>query len=252
MKLAFDRADPGADGFYPNRPTTGGHRMQHGPEAETPVARPSVIGASISVPGEGRLNSDAVRCSGRLFAVADGVDAVPGSGERVLREVERLLGRPPRAAQVRGALHAANWTLWAHNGAAGRTRATITLALWTGHRFVIGHIGDSRALHISARRVEQLTVDDVADGADRVDDVRRLGSRRVAGRVQVVSLHLDVGERLLLVTDGVWRALGSAIDLRSLAATTPQEGCDLIAAVVRTGIEDASAVLVARTDEAVW
>jgi hypothetical protein len=213
--------------------------QQFGAHDREDVGSPRVTGATLSVSPPDSDTSDSVWCADGLFAVADGADHLAGTGATALDQVRRLLGRPPNPRRIRRALHTANWALWYGNAA----WATVTLAMWTGRRFVLGHVGDSRAYLLGAAGPQVLTTDHGTDRAGDDTDVRRLGASQSPATVEVIVADLSQGDRLLLVTDGLWRSVAED-QLAVLRDLSPARGCDWLAARVGVPREDASAVIV--------
>jgi hypothetical protein len=197
--------------------------------------------ASLMIAGSSRSSNDGVIVTERVFGVADGVDDDDGSGQRALTRIARLLGRRPRARDLRAVLRAADVGLWcADEPDAGS--ATITLALWNGYdRLDLAHLGDSRAYLVRDGRVIQLTDDHVLDDTD--DGVTRLGQRNI-DQLELVSLILRDGDTVMLCTDGMWRAL-TPRDLVAAGDLAPTAACAALASRVRDDDEDASIVVVA-------
>ncbi|MHB1928438.1 MAG: hypothetical protein ACYDEN_12390 [Acidimicrobiales bacterium] len=105
-----------------------------------------VRAAAMSVERSDHRRTDAVLVSANRFAVADGADDLDGSGAQAIEVVRRFLDVRRPAGSLHGALRASNWNLWYRSGARDGSRglATVTVALWSGYRFVISHVGDSR------------------------------------------------------------------------------------------------------------
>lgn len=186
---------------------------------------------------------DAVVVAPPLFAVADGEDGARGIAEAALGELVRLLGHPPTPRRMRGALAAANWLLWYRGGGAA---STVTAALDTGDYIVIGHVGDSRPHLVRRETTRLLTTDhhqshsDVSDGEA---GVVRLGRDQSVSTAVVVE-RLEIGDRLALSTDGMWR-LFKHRNLAALVKGTLAECCVRLRALAEAeAVEDASAVVV--------
>lgn len=215
-----------------------------------------LLAASMSVSRRGPNASDGTHVGRNVFAVADGIDTVAGSGADALLDVIRLLGMVSRRPSWHGVLRATNSVLWQRgspDGGIGAETATVTAALWTGSRFVIGHLGDSRAYLVRAGEARLVTEDHVsrpgaarAAGVDGSDDcVVRLGQGPNVQGPDVVAIPAEGGDRLVLCTDGLWRTLTAAA-LATAVDAPPDVACDRLAAhAAAHADEDASAVVIA-------
>lgn len=210
----------------------------------------------MSVAPPGIVTADATHVGRNVFAVADGIDDVAGSGAEALFAVVRLLDVVGAGAHWRPVLKAANWSLWHHantDGHLGAPAATITAAMWTGYRFVIGHIGDSRAYLVHDGEALALTEDhteapsgSVGRRAARSDErVARLGQSLHGGMPDIRRVTPETGDRLVLCTDGLWRAI-TCRQMATMTSVDPVEACARLAAhAAAHASENASAVVVA-------
>lgn len=216
-----------------------------------------LLAASMSVSPRGPNGSDGTHVGRNVFAVADGIDSVAGSGADALLDVIRLLGMVTRRpTSWHGVLRATNWALWQRGSTdrgIGAGTATVTAALWTGSRFVIGHLGDSRAYLVRAGAARLVTEDHmrrpgaagVAGAGDADLCVVRLGQGPYVQGPDVVAITAETGDRLVLCTDGLWRTLTAAA-LAAAVDATPAVACDRLAAhAAAHADEDASAVVIA-------
>lgn len=117
---------------------------------------------------------------------------------------------------------------------------TVTLAFVQGNHVVIGHVGDSRAYHIHAsnRTMEQITVDHsfveamIAAGhitrAEAEEHPMKHVLYRALGQgleldVDVYEAHIEVGDRLVLCSDGLTlHVQPEEIAQIALAETSPE------------------------------
>lgn len=215
-----------------------------------------LLAASMSVSPRGPNGSDGIHVGRNVFAVADGIDNVVGSGADALRDVVRLLGSMSRRPSWHGVLRATNSSLWQRGspgGGIGTRTATVTAALRTGSRFVIGHLGDSRAYLVRAGEARLLTEDhlsrpgavDSACAGDAELCVVRVGQGPNVQGPDVVAIPAEAGDRLVLCTDGLWRTLTAAA-LAAAVDAAPAVACDRLAAhAAAHADEDASAVVIA-------
>lgn len=194
--------------------------------------------------------ADATHIGDGVFAVADGADDHPGSGEKALFEVLSNLVWPAPAAEstVGVALRRADtWLGQQSHGRAGA--ATVTAAVWTGEHFLIGQIGDSRA-YVVRRHQIMLLAGGSAIGTPTASTgdiaVRRLGDPDDEyGSIVTLSFLPEAGDRLLLCTDGLWRALVEDEMIRALDMEFSQVCGSLRQLASARSSEDASAVVIA-------
>jgi PPM family protein phosphatase len=141
-----------------------------------------------------------------------------------------------------------------------RPGTTLTAAVVTGHRLCLAHLGDSSCWLLRRGRLRRLTEEHthaaqlVRAGAVEVGSVaqRRLDSMltRFAGMPgpatpQLATVRLRAGDRLLVATDGVTRAL-TVPALATLLARPGVVAADLVqAAADAGGRDDATALLAA-------
>ncbi len=208
-----------------------------------------VRAAAMSVELDDCHRTDGVMVSAHRFAVADGVDHVAGSGSRALEAVVRLLEFRQPAGSLHRALRSSNWDLWYRMGApvSPSGLATITVALWSGYRFVIGHVGDSRAYLVRDGLALQITDDHrtTAQGGLSDEAVARLGQRPADWSADVIRLIPEPGDRLLLCTDGLWRCVTDAVIAEAVSGQLPAMACaTLETCATFQATESASAVVV--------
>ena len=154
---------------------------------------------------------------GALLAVADGVGGAAGGLEAARYTVRGLMAdyyaTPdtwPVSRSLQAVLEAVN--AWVH--AEGRKRrelagmaCTLSALVLKGRRFHVAHVGDSRIYRLRGEQFEILTTDHVWDRPDL---------RHVLTRAVGLESHLPldyregdlaVGDRFLILSDGVWGAL---------------------------------------------
>lgn len=211
----------------------------------------SLCAAAMSVEATEGRRTDAVLVSANRFAVADGADDLDGSGAMALEALLRLLHPHRPAGSLHRALRTSNWELWHRQGAADTEvgLAAVTVALWSGYRFVIGHVGDGRAYLVRDGTARRLTDDhhgmpqETEIGPDEA--VARLGRRPNRWSADIVRLVPQPGDRLLLCTDGLWRCTSDAALAEATFDRTPAAACTRLErhAALRAA-ESASAVVV--------
>ena len=138
--------------------------------------------------------------------------------------------------------------------------ATVVAAVVRGNELTVAGVGDSRAYLLHQSRLQQLTVDHtwvaerVAAGILTPEeaahhDLRHLVTRSLGHKpeveVDVKSLQMLPGDRLLLCCDGVWEPVGPAELSRQLAHGSPQAAASAIVDhATASGSDDATALVV--------
>lgn len=171
------------------------------------------------------LNEDGFLAQKNAFAVADGMgghQAGEIASDLALKIALRCINKDGSPAErIRQAFNIANRQIIRRaNRNVGQygMGTTLTLALITGRTLWIGHIGDSRAYLYNRGKLKQLTEDhtlvarllkegeiDVADANDhpkRHVITKAIGSHQIA-EPDIFSLKINLGDRLLLCTDGL-------------------------------------------------
>jgi protein phosphatase len=102
--------------------------------------------------------------------------------------------------------------------------STLSVLVLHGAQFHVAHIGDSRIYRLRSGQCECLTTDHVWPRADMRHVLRRAVGLDHHLVVDCFSEPLQVGDRFLMVTDGVWEVLGDTA-LRALlgADETPEQ-----------------------------
>ena len=201
---------------------------------------------------------------GRLWAVADGMGGHRGgdlAAQAVVDSLRSLVQDCPRPS-IDEALHAierANLAIIKYNEA-NRTSsgATVVLALWDGRQMNVAWAGDSRAYVLRDRTAELLTHDHsvvqelvdagllTPEGAAKhpqANIVTRALGITADVSIETISFELQVGETLMLCSDGLSRTLdvqsaSSARDLNLLADELMANALD------RDGTDNLSVVIV--------
>lgn len=238
----------------------------------------------------GALSSEDEGQAWALACVADGMGGME-AGEAASGAAIRSFEAQAQAAFAAQSLHSAaahasevrNWAHGANEGvisALERRKAkggsTVICACLVGKRLAIAHVGDCRLYLIRAGEARLLTRDHslamalAMQGEISLDEVRKhpgrsqvtrsLGDRRPMPDYQVDTLEqvtgkptmdLELGDTLLLCTDGVWEPLSD----EELVSCILSHECDLNAAaeaivkitLARGGGDNATAVLVRLT-----
>ncbi len=232
----------------------------------------------MSLPWSEACEADATHVGSDRFAVADGSDEADGSGARAIAAVLAAVDPFDPQGSLQRALRSSNWELWYRGGATPDSRgvATVTIAVWSGYRFTVGHVGDSRAYLVRGGRAHQLSSDHASPltpeptgaeptggqlggpgglggldglgglGGDSDVGVVRIGQRPGGWAPEVVSVAPEPGDRLLLCTDGMWRCASDAELATAVGGVDPASACrSLETHALFRASEAASAVVVA-------
>jgi len=203
------------------------------------------------------------------FGVADGVGGLPGGAEAAERAVERLLAAL-RAAGATGVvdLPACFQAVNREVRELGRQLSpetgigtTLTAGLLRNDVLQLGHVGDSRAYLSRGGDLRRLTEDHSVENEARrrraqgqllpYRESQRNALTRCIGQpddpeVDVITLPLAAGDRVLFCTDGVTRlVLERELGGMLAAARSPQEAVESLVqlAVRRGGPDNATAVV---------
>ncbi|MFN3986487.1 MAG: bifunctional protein-serine/threonine kinase/phosphatase [Rhodocyclaceae bacterium] len=252
--MAFPAVDGGADaapepGARPTLDVRIGHASQPGPRARNE----DFVGAATPEGVE-------LAAKGMLLAVADGVGGHAHGREAAEYSVRGLLAdyySTPDTWSVEKSLDtvlgAVNRWLQAQS-AKSREYAgmatTLTALVLRGRRFHVAHVGDSRAYHWSGGRLLRLTEDHTWEHPEFDNVLRRAIGLEARLLVDHNDGELAVGDRFVLVTDGVWNTLGDAGIAEVLGACRgPQMAADaLVREALRAGGNDNATALVANVD----
>ncbi|HWM13948.1 MAG TPA: Stp1/IreP family PP2C-type Ser/Thr phosphatase [Gaiellaceae bacterium] len=221
-----------------------------------------------------RRNEDAFVVDPPLFAVADGMGGAQ-AGEvasrlaaaafREYREADALAPEE----RVQAIIKEANRRIYDRartDSDVSGMGTTVTAALLTDGRVVIGHVGDSRAYRIRDGRLEQLTDDHslVADlmrsGRLTPEEAEGHPQRSVITRalgtdpdvdVDTLVVEAEAGDLFLLCSDGLSTMVSDADVLETVerAKTLDQAARDLVRAANTGGGEDNVTVVLFRLDQ---
>lgn len=143
---------------------------------------------------------------------------------------------------------------------------TVTAVVCDGHRVVLAHVGDSRAYRLRGGELTRLTTDHtyvqrlVATGQLRPEEVARHPWRNVVLRsldgdpvhegVDLVSLSLAVGDRLLLCSDGLSDLVSEPMIAELLSVDDPHSAAAVLtrAALAAGGRDNVTAVVLDLVD----
>ncbi|MDK8263230.1 MULTISPECIES: bifunctional protein-serine/threonine kinase/phosphatase [Pseudomonas] len=223
--------------------------------------------AEATATGPRKENQDALRSvqpsaalaatKGHLFALADGVSGCPDGGLAARATLQALAqdyySTPetwPVAQALERLLLAQNrWLQAAGNGQPLLT--TLTALVIRGRRYTLAHVGDCRAYRWHGDRLSCLTVDHVWQQAGMQHVLTRALGLENHLVVDFREGELEAGETLLLVSDGVWAALGEDSMRRILVdgvAELEATAQALVAGALHAGGQDNASALLVRVD----
>lgn len=228
----------------------------------------SLLWAGVSEAGAVRENNEDSAFAGRwLYAVADGMGGHAAGEVASTAVIESLRSHDSEVApsvllEVLGrAIAEANAEVArraAENHARRGMGTTLTVMLWSGDRFALGHIGDSRAFRLRAGQLRQITEDHVM--GKLVSNARGLApvmSRYLDGRPErspdLSVRELRLGDRYMICSDGLSPVVGAEAIRDVLASTAnPRTAVrDLVALAEAAGGPDNISVIVIDVREAV-
>lgn len=185
---------------------------------------------------------------GAMVAVADGVSGNAGGGEAsemTIRSVTSDYYATPDTweplASLDKVLSAANrWLIAQAN--ANRDMAgmatTLSLLVLRGQRYYLAHVGDTRIYLLRDGVLKQLTTDHVWDRPDMRHVLKRAVGLDQHLAVDFGEGQLQIGDVFVLMSDGVWDALGDKNIQQTLGLyDSPQRMCEHLAS---TAIEKGS------------
>lgn len=207
--------------------------------------------------GAATPEGDELDAKGMLLAVADGVGGHAQGREAAEYAVRNLLNdyfATPDTWSVAKSfdtvLAAANRWLLAtarKNREYAGMATTLTALVLRGSRYYVGHVGDSRAYLWRAGALTQLTEDHTWPHPELSNVLRRALGLDEHLVVDHTDGELAVGDRFVLLTDGVWGTLGDAGINELLVRHATAEGAAnaLALEAVRRGANDNCTALVA-------
>ncbi|MCQ8895958.1 bifunctional protein-serine/threonine kinase/phosphatase [Limnobacter humi] len=158
---------------------------------------------------------------GVIAAVADGLGGHRGGREAAEYTVRGLLSdyyATPEtwstAKSVETVLNALNrWVLaeGARNAAVSGMATTLSALVFRGERYLLAHIGDSRAYRLRDGQLTQLSHDHTWDHPELKGVLSRAIGLDARLLIDVEQGTLMAGDRFLLLTDGVWGPLPSPL-----------------------------------------
>jgi serine/threonine protein phosphatase PrpC len=199
------------------------------------------VGAKSDVGRMRNDNQDSYLADEPVFAVADGVgghlggDVASATAVRVIQEATQSGVQP---GQLQDLLRKVNAAIWEKSQSSPHLRGmgtTCTLVLLDNGSAHLAHVGDSRAYLYRAGELSQVTEDHnlvgkmVSEGRLSREEAAHHPQRNIITRalgldpsvdVDLVTLELTEGDRLILCSDG----LSSMIEERALAEVLSEEG----------------------------
>ena len=226
-----------------------GHASQQGPRPRNE----DFVGAATP-------EGEELAAKGVLLAVADGVGGHAHGREAAEQTVRSLLADYYATPQTWGVDKSIDTVLGAVNrwllGQSAKSRdcagmaTTLTPVVLRGRRHHVAHVGDSRAYRWRDGQLLRLTEDHTWEHPEFDNVLRRAMGLEARLLVDHDDGELAVGDRFVLVTDGVWATLGDA----GIAAVMEKQGdaqaaADaLVLGAIRRGTADNATALVARVD----
>jgi len=229
------------------------------------------VGATTDVGVVREQNEDAYLVRAPIYAVADGMGGHQGGevASRLALETVDRKSREDHEVDLRNAVRDANRVVL--DRASGDTNlsgmgTTLTMLRVEGPRVRLAHVGDSRAYLLRDGELRQLTDDHtlvnrmVREGKLTEDEARIHPQRSILTRalgvdgeleVDVFTVDLDPGDRVLLCSDGLTSIVADD-EIRGILMShpDPQAACDeLVAAAIRGGGPDNITVVVLDVEE---
>ncbi|MEQ4313646.1 bifunctional protein-serine/threonine kinase/phosphatase [Pseudomonas syringae] len=218
--------------------------------------------AEFSASGPRAENQDALRLvtpvaalaasKGYLFALADGVSQCADGALAAQSTLQALALDYYSTPETWGVAQSLDRLLLAQNRwlLANSLMTTLSALVLRGRGFTLAHVGDCRAYRWHAGSLKRISEDHVWEQPD----MQHVLKRALGLDQYVVMDYLDgelcEGERLLLVSDGVWATLGDA-SIRSILGE--QEDLDaavktLVSAAHLAGSQDNASALLIQVD----
>ncbi|MEU9842857.1 protein phosphatase 2C domain-containing protein [Actinomadura sp. NPDC048032] len=192
-----------------------------------------------------RRNEDSVYAGKSLFAVADGLgghvagDTASATAIQALRRYDRLVAEADLVSVAGQAVSAANTALRnkieAEPELAGMG-TTLVAMLWSGSKFVLANVGDSRGYLLRASRTPQMIpitedhiygnlMSDAASVPHLPERLARFLDGRPDGRSpDLTTRNLQAGDRFLLCSDGLSPVVPNDLIQARLASSTNSGG----------------------------
>jgi protein phosphatase len=198
---------------------------------------------------------------GMLLAVADGVSGNAGGLEAAEMTVRGVLSDyyatpdtwevPAALDKVLGAIN--RWVLSqsaSHREMAGMA-TTLSLLVLRGNRYVLAHVGDTRIYRLRNGELQQLTTDHVWDRPDMRHVLKRAVGLDKQLLVDYAEGDLEVGDKFVLLSDGVWEPLSTKRihEILQLYQSSQLAADDLVKQALANGGQDNASALVVRIEQ---
>ncbi|MBS0511288.1 MAG: bifunctional protein-serine/threonine kinase/phosphatase [Proteobacteria bacterium] len=226
-----------------------GHASQQGPRPRNE----DFVGAATPEGAE-------LAAKGMLLAVADGVGGHAHGREAAEQTVRSLLADYFSTPHTWGVEKSIDTVLGAVNrwllGQSAKAReyagmaTTLTALVLRGRRYYVAHVGDSRAYRWRDGELLRLTEDHTWEHPELNNVLRRAIGLEARLLVDHDDGELQAGDRFVLVTDGVWNALGDGGIAEVLHAQPDAQAAAeaLTLQALRRGASDNSTALVANVE----
>ncbi|MEE5070672.1 bifunctional protein-serine/threonine kinase/phosphatase [Pseudomonas alliivorans] len=218
--------------------------------------------AEFSASGPRPENQDALRLvtpvaalaasKGYLFALADGVSQCADGALAAQSTLQALALDYYSTPETWGVAQSLDRLLLAQNRwlLANGLLTTLSALVLRGRRFTLAHVGDCRAYRWQSGKLKRISEDHVWEQADMQHVLKRALGLDQYVVMDYLEGELCEGERLLLVSDGIWATLGDA-SIRSIL--TEQEDLDsavrtLVSAAHLAGSQDNASALLIQID----
>ncbi|QXG36023.1 bifunctional protein-serine/threonine kinase/phosphatase [Pseudomonas viridiflava] len=218
--------------------------------------------AEFSASGPRPENQDALRLvtpvaalaasKGYLFALADGVSQCADGALAAQSTLQALALDYYSTPETWGVAQSLDRLLLAQNRwlLANGLLTTLSALVLRGRRFTLAHVGDCRAYRWQGGRLKRISEDHVWEQADMQHVLKRALGLDQYVVMDYLEGELCEGERLLLVSDGIWATLGDA-SIRSIL--TEQDDLDaavktLVSAAHLAGSQDNASALLIQVD----
>ncbi|MFS2159233.1 protein kinase [Pseudomonas sp. Pseusp122] len=218
--------------------------------------------AQFSASGPRAENQDALRLvtpapalaasKGYLFALADGVSQCQDGRLAAQSTLQALALDYYSTPETWGITQALDRLLLAQNRwlLANGLLTTLSALVLRGRRFTLAHVGDCRAYRWQTGQLQRLSEDHVWEQPDMQHVLKRALGLDQHVVMDYLDGELQAGERLLLLSDGVWATLA---DSHIRAILDEQTDLDiavqtLVSAAHRAGSQDNASALLVQVD----
>ncbi|WP_122863945.1 bifunctional protein-serine/threonine kinase/phosphatase [Pseudomonas viridiflava] len=218
--------------------------------------------AEFSASGPRPENQDALRLvtpvaalaasKGYLFALADGVSQCADGALAAQSTLQALALDYYSTPETWGVAQSLDRLLLAQNRwlLANGLLTTLSALVLRGRRFTLAHVGDCRAYRWQGGKLKRVSEDHVWEQADMQHVLKRALGLDQYVVMDYLEGELCEGERLLLVSDGIWATLGDA-SIRSIL--NEQDDLDaavrtLVSAAHLAGSQDNASALLIQVD----